>query len=183
MFSRFGFSRKKSCLFFCAVLPVHHLYSHTHFFTLACGMDLPFDRTRWKISTANWYFHWDLSPTQISPLLNLSSKSLYNESWLRRSSRPLMTWPHLKEKHYHCWGHHFPSSLNRSPMVEETVSALSQGAVETSTYHQRMKVGTAKCSLTWWRRRRNSKSYSIASESKRRMIEKMWPVNRRSWII
>ena len=71
-----------------------------------------------------------------------------------------------------------PSDLNLSPMAEETVSAFSQGAA--GDIHSPLMYETQLQMFTDTRRWRSSMVYLIASVSKRRMIEKMRPVNERS---
>ena len=76
----------------------------------------PFDQPSRKNSTINWCCHWDLSnKAQISLLPNSSSKSLSNEPWPRRSSRPPAKGPPQRTNLLPLLGHCSPERPQAHP--------------------------------------------------------------------
>ena len=85
VFPSYGISHKKSlCLFMLCCIYVHLI----SIFILACGEDRPSNRLWQKITTTNWYFHWDLSLHSRSPshpTQNLSQKASFTSMMAPRN--------------------------------------------------------------------------------------------------
>jgi len=121
-FFRFGFPRKKSSvsLFFCVV---HYFYSRTP--------RLWYGLTAWLRVVRNLHHKLVLSLRSESQHSDLSltkpsSNYFSNEPWPQ--SRPPTMRLHLRANPLPSLGHHSLSDLNLGPIVEEPISAPSQGA-------------------------------------------------------